>query len=172
MATKKPTAKSRKNDYSRFYALLRQHPMADKEDLVYSYTGGRTTHVSDMRKDEFQRMCNSLQYGSEGEQRVRELSLKKARSSALLRIGRLGISTIDNWDGINAFVESPKIAGKRFYDLSIDELQALVSKLESILRKGGLKKTEESGQKPAQLQDSQIAAFIQIAQSNNRKHLN
>lgn len=72
-----------------------------------------------------------------------QAELKRWRSSALLRIGRLGINTIDNWDGINAFVESKKIAGKPFYQLKVAELQQLVRKLEAIERKGGLKSLEE-----------------------------
>lgn len=143
--------KPKKNDYSRFYALLKQNPMADKEELVSQFTGGRTTHVSQMRQDEFIALCDSLQYGSPGERRAQELALKRARSAALLRIGRLGINTIDNWEGINSFVASPKIAGKKFYDLSVDELNALVSKLETIICKGGLKSLEqnEEQEKPA-----------------------
>lgn len=164
-------ATTRKNDYSRFYALLKQNPMADKEELVSQFTNGRTTHVSEMRRDEFLKMCDSLQYGSENEQRARELQLKRARSSALLRIGRLGISTIDNWDAINAFVSSPKIAGKKFYDLTVAELQALVSKLESIIRKGGLKAREQEQKAPV-LTDAQMSSLVQFAQNNNRKYSN
>lgn len=160
-------ATTRKNDYSRFYALLKQNPMADKEELVSQFTNGRTTHVSEMRRDEFLKMCDSLQYGSENEQRARELQLKRARSSALLRIGRLGISTIDNWDGINAFVSSPKIAGKKFYDLTVAELQSLVSKLESIIRKGGLRAKEESTS-ASKLSQAQLNSLLQLAQSNSK----
>lgn len=143
--------KPKKNDYSRFYALLKQNPMADKEELVSQFTGGRTTHISQMRQDEFIALCDALQYGSPGERKAQELALKRARSAVLLRIGRLGINTIDNWEGINSFVGSPKIAGKKFYDLSVDELNALVSKLETIIRKGGLKSLEqnEEQEKPA-----------------------
>lgn len=135
--------KTKKNDYSRFYALLKQNPMLEKDEIVSQFTNGRTTHVSQMSRQEFIRMCDALQYGSPTEQRARELSLKRARSAALLRIGRLGIKTIDNWDGINAFVANPKIAGKKFYDMSVDELNSLVRKLESIIRRGGLKSMEE-----------------------------
>ena len=135
--------KTKKNDYSRFYALLKQNPMLEKDEIVSQFTNGRTTHVSQMSRQEFIRMCDALQFGSPTEQRARELSLKRARSAALLRIGRLGIPTIDNWDGINAFVANPKIAGKKFYDLGVDELNSLVRKLESIIRRGGLKSMEE-----------------------------
>ena len=151
--------KPKKNDYSRFYALLKQHPMADKEELVSQFTGGRTTHVSQMRQDEFIALCDALQYGSPGERKAQELALKRARSAALLRVGRLGINTIDNWEGINSFVASPKIAGKRFYDLSVDELNSLTRKLEMIIRNGGLKSLEQKEEQ------EKLAVPVQTAKS-------
>ena len=157
----------KKNDYSRFYALLKQNPMADKEELVSQFTGGRTTHVSEMKREEFIAMCDSLQYGSEQEQKARELALKRARSAALLRIGRLGINTIDNWDGINAFVSSSRIAGKKFYDLSTDELKALVHKLESIIRKGGLKVREPEESVDAEKTLNSVALIIRSQRHSN-----
>lgn len=135
-----------KNDYSRFYALLRKNPMVEKEEIVLQFTDGRTSSLREMRREEFDEMCDMLQYGGPEEQAARERELKRARSSVLLRIGRLGISTVDNWDGIDAFCMSPKIAGKRFAQLSTLELRGLVPKLESILRKGGLKSLEEKNE--------------------------
>lgn len=159
--------KAKKNDYSRFYALLRQHPGADKEELVQQFTGGRTVHVSQMRRDEFISMCDALQYGSEQEQLARTLALKRARSAALTRIARLGISTVDNWAGINDFVMSPRIAGKKFYDLGVDELNALVGKLESIIRKGGLKSLDQPKEQPARMQD--VTWLLQLAQRQSSR---
>lgn len=128
-----------KRDYKQFYALLRQHPRLDKDELVLQFTDGRTTHLTEMTGGEYMQMIGALEEASAPSQ----AELKRWRSSALLRIGRLGINTIDNWDGINAFVESKKIAGKPFYQLKVAELQQLVRKLESIERKGGLKSLEE-----------------------------
>jgi hypothetical protein len=76
----------------------------------------------------------------------------------LLRIGRLGINTIDNWDGINAFVSSRNIAGKPFYGLKVPELQQLVRKLEAIERKGGLKFIEKEPEDAA----SEAVQFAQL----------
>lgn len=128
-----------KKDYRQFYALLRQHPRLDKDELVLQFTDGRTTHLTEMTSGEYMQMIGALEEASAPSQ----AELKRWRSSALLRIGRLGINTIDNWDGINAFVESKKIAGKPFYQLKVAELQQLVRKLEAIERKGGLKSLEE-----------------------------
>ncbi len=128
-----------KRNYTKFYALLKQRPSIDKDELVLQYTDGRTTHLTEMSNPEYNEMISAL----ENSMAPSREELRRLRSSALLRIGRLGISTIDNWEEVNAFVSSPKIAGKVFYDLSVPELRELVRKLEAIARKGGLKKQEE-----------------------------
>ena len=125
-------------NYKRFYALLRRNPGVDKNELVMQFTDGRTSSLNEMKDAEYWQMIGALDKSSSSS----EAELKRWRSSALLRIGRLGINTIDNWDGINAFVSSNKIAGKPFYNLTVSELQVLVRKLESIERKGGLKNLE------------------------------
>lgn len=133
-----------KKNYKQFYALLREHPQVDKDELVLQFTDGRTTHLTEMTGSEYMQMIGALEEASA----PARAELKRWRSSALLRIGRLGINTIDNWDGINAFVSSRKIAGKPFYELKVPELQQLVRKLESIERKGGLKSLEEKPAEP------------------------
>ena len=132
-----------KRDYKPFYAMLKQHPSVDKEDLVLQFTDGRTTHLTMMTDGEYGNMLAALEISTAPSQQ----EIKRWRSSALLRIGRLGINTIDNWDGINAFVSSDKIAGKPFYDLTVSELQQLVRKLEAIERKGGLHARERKIEK-------------------------
>lgn len=128
-----------KADYKLFYALLKLHPHVDKEELVLQFTDGRTSHLREMTDAEYMQMVGALEEASAPSR----AELKRWRSSALLRIGRLGINTIDNWDGINAFVSSGKIAGKPFYELKVPELQQLVRKLEAIERKGGLKSLDQ-----------------------------
>lgn len=137
--------KKTKEGYGRFYALLKDHPLADKNELVLTYTGGRTTHLREMKPWEYREMCNAL---DNNDTSAFKTQLKQARSNVLLRLARLGISTVDNWDEINAFCLSPKIAGKEFRELTLQELRALVPKLEAIIRKGGLKPLEEPGQEP------------------------
>lgn len=127
--------------YGRFYALMKHHPEADKDDIVMQFTDGRTTSLKDMSQKEFDEMCDVLERSVSD--RPYKTQLKKLRSSVLLRIQRLGISTVDNWSGIDEFCMSPKIAGKRFAALNCDELKALIGKLEIILKKGGLKSLEE-----------------------------
>lgn len=129
--------------FARFYALLGKCPCADKESLVLQFTDGRTASLREMSEEEYEEMCAALEEASGRGREYRE-RLRRLRSSALLRIGRLGISTVDNWEGIDAFCLSPRIAGKEFRRLSADELESLVRRLECILRKGGLKAAEEA----------------------------
>ena len=128
-----------KRNYNHFFALLKEHPQVDKDELVLQFTDGRTTSIREMTAGEFMQMVGALEEASAPSR----AELKRWRSSALLRIGRLGINTIDNWDGINAFVSSSRIAGKPFYELKVPELQQLVRKLEAIERKGGLRSLEQ-----------------------------
>lgn len=128
--------------FARFYALLAKCPSADKESLVMQFTDGRTASLREMTEEEYEEMCAALEEAAGPDREYRE-RLRRLRSSVLLRIGRLGISTVDNWDGIDAFCLSPRIAGKEFRRLSAGELEELVRKLESILRKGGLRAAEE-----------------------------
>lgn len=153
-----------RSDFSRFFVLLKKHPQVTKEEIVSQFTDGRTTSLREMRREEFDQMCDTLQYGTVQEREARELQLKRYRSAVLLRMGRLGINTIDNWDGINAFCESPKIAGKKFYDLSIPELRTLVQKLESIIRKGGLKTLDELERK---ISDTEVESILKLANINS-----
>ena len=127
--------------YGRFYALMRDNPEADKTDLVMQFTDGRTTSLREMTQQEFDEMCDVLERTKTD--RPQRAEQKRLRSSVLKRIQKLGISTVDNWNGIDEFCQSPKIAGKKFAELSNEELKALIGKLEAILKKGGLKSLDE-----------------------------
>lgn len=131
----------RKHNYSRFYAIakakgidLDQH----KETLVAQFTGGRTESLREMTPAEYDQMCECLQTGrriDETPEAYKE-RLRRARSAALNRMQRLGVDTADRtFAAVNEFCLDPRIAGKPFGMLSIEELQALVPKLEVILRK-------------------------------------
>ncbi len=140
-------------NYKRFYALLKQNPDADKDELVMSFTDERTTSLREMTEDEFNALCDALQYGAgQGYGQKSMAELKQARSAVLVRIQRLGIPTVDNWDGIDQFCLSRRIAGKRFAALTVEELRALRVKLEMILRRGGLKDVRKREDESAHLQ--------------------
>jgi len=149
---------SSKKGYSLFYALLKNHPQADKDEIVLTYTEGRTSHLHEMKASEYREMCNALAASSASAQ-VEQL--KKARSKALYWIQRLGVDTLD-WDAINAFVLSPRIAGKEFKALSIAELQDLHRKLRAIHDKGGIKTIPVATAAPAPVQASEESVRIVV----------
>lgn len=132
-------AMKKKRNYSRFYAIAKTKGIdldQYKEELVAQFTGGRTSSLREMSQQEYEQMCSCLQTGKridEDERAYRE-RLRKARSAALNRMQRMGVDTTD-FDRVNRFCENPRIAGKPFGLMSIEELQALVSKLEAIMRK-------------------------------------
>lgn len=154
----KQMATNSKKGFSLFYALLRSHPMADKDELVLTYTGGRTTRLHEMKDWEYREMCQALSNTDASAQLVQ---LKKARSKALFWIQKLGVDTLD-WDAVNAFCLSPKIAGKEFKLLTISELQNLHKKLRAISDKGGLRNTpvvQAAPKEEPEISEAQAAAI-------------
>lgn len=129
-------------NYHRFYASfnkLQKHGSDEdtKAALVSQYTGGRTTHLSEMRVREYNDCCKALENMlGYGDQR------KRHRSICLHLMQELDIDTKD-WQRINDFCSHPRICGKVFALLDIPELEALELKLRAIKRKGGLRGSEE-----------------------------
>lgn len=126
-------------NYARFFALIKSLPGDHeemKENLVSAFTGGRTRSLREMEPDEYRRMCDSLE-----ESRASSLSqkdftneIKRKRSAVLKRIQALGIDTL-NWAAVDEFCLNPRIAGKVFRQLSLDDLKRMIPKLEAIARK-------------------------------------
>ena len=154
--------------YGRFWVLMkgREH-MIDKDEIVMQFTDGRTTHLSEMTRDEYNEMCAALE--GRFNRAAYEQQLKKARSAVLYRVGKLGINTIDNWDEINAFLLSPKIAGKVLYEMSLEEMKELTRKLEAIIKKGGIKSLH--GEEQATPQEELTRLMTSVKTTTNSKYL-
>ena len=127
-------------NFSRFYALAKNIPGDReelKENLVRAFTNGRTISLRDMSLEEYNRMCNSLQESQSSaslSQKDFTAVIKKKRSAVLTRMQKLGINTSD-WAEVDEFCLDPRIAGKEFRKISLDELGKLIKKLESISSK-------------------------------------
>lgn len=153
-------------NYKRFYALLKKNPDADKNELVMSFTDERTTSLREMTDEEFNALCDALQYGAgQGYEQQSMTDLKRSRSAVLVRLQRLGINTVDNWDGIDQFCLSKKIAGKRFAQLTKDELDVLRVKLEMIQRRGGIK---HASQQEEERKEQRYRAFASAWAYNSK----
>lgn len=147
-------------NFGRFYGLFRKlavpSGMAEevKEQMVWQFSDGRTHSLRELRKVEYDALCESLQreVGGESEMVKRmayTIELKRNRSVALKLMTRLGVDTQD-WQRVNDFCRDARICGKEFRRLSIEELKALSVKLRSIERKGGLKdKRQDASKGPA-----------------------
>lgn len=126
-----------RTNYAAFYALLKSMPGASKEDLILQWTNGRTASLKEMSEREYSLMIRQLR------QQVENLEeKKKARSAVLKQFQLYGIDTTD-WDAVDRFCCTPRIAGKPFRYLTIPELKALRVKMLSIRNKAELKGYEQ-----------------------------
>ena len=141
-------------NYARFYTLLKKLPGADKETLVYCTTCGRTTSLREMTSEEYDELCASME-----ELTGWKVQVKKARSVCLKLMQQAGIDTTD-WQRINDFCRHPRIAGKEFARLTLEELDSLQTKLRSIMRKGGLKP------KPSRDEHRNTTSFVYVPMGN------
>lgn len=157
--------------YGRFWGLINRNPHIDKDELVLQFTDGRTTHLHEMTKAEYEEMCDIISERKLEDRNSYQERVRKARSGVLKRVGRLGINTIDNWDEVNAFLVSPKIAGKYLYEMDLDELNSLIRKLEAIIRKGGIKSLREEEDVKAQEELARIITNIPKKTTTNPKYL-
>lgn len=123
-------------NYARFYGLLKKLPGADKETLVYQFTGGRTKSLRQMSEKEYESMCNEMERvaGCDERREAYRRELRRKRSAALHQMQLLGIDTAD-WDRVNDFCRDPRIAGTEFRRLDTDGLEALAVKCRAIRRK-------------------------------------
>lgn len=132
----------KERNYACFYALLKKLPEADKETLVWQYSNGRTKSLRELSDWEYNLMCRDMQrvIGCDKEQERYKAELRRARSVCLKLMQIIGVDTTD-WQRVDSFCENPRIIGKPFRRIKLDELKALQVKLRSIERKGGLKES-------------------------------
>lgn len=111
-------------------------PGADKETLVYQFTQNRTVHLHQMLDKEYDAMCRQMEdiTGYDERRRKQYDLLRKARSGVLHQLQIYGIDTTD-WNRVDAFCKDPRIAGKTFRALTVDDLNALNTKIRMIIRK-------------------------------------
>jgi hypothetical protein len=123
---------------ARFFSLYRKMDNPDeelKQELVGTFTGGRTTSLREMTPVEYNRMCDSLQAAQYGQTESDfKAEIKSLRSAVLKRMQKMGIDTTD-WAMVDNFCLNPRIAGKVFRHLSKEELKDMIPKLAAISRK-------------------------------------
>lgn len=129
--------------HARFFMLLKQMPFLTKEELVWEHSGMLTESLSEYYQTNpagYNRMIRDMQQTVDSMKQPQKTgnknseTTKRLRSGVLHRLQKHGVDTT-KWDKVNAFLEQPRIAGKRLYDMSDQELIDLIPKLESILKK-------------------------------------
>lgn len=121
----------------RLHVLYRQRGMTDEEkkSMIYELTDGRTTSTAELTTGEGIYLAGFLAGTSTTAVQQKSVNTLKSRRSAVLkRLQQIGVDTSD-WKAVNRFLQDKRIAGKPMYELTIDELAALVPKLESIKKK-------------------------------------
>jgi hypothetical protein len=132
-------------NYARFYTLLKKLSGADKETLVYQFTQGRTVHLRQMSAAEYDSMCRQMEniVGYDERRVAYQRELRRARSSVLHQFQVYGIDTTE-WTRVDAFCKDTRIAGKRFRELDVEELNSLNTKMRIIIRKQKNKTKEQN----------------------------
>lgn len=148
-------------NYARFYCLLKKLSGADKETLVEQYTHGRTIHLHETTIREYDAMCNDMERVAGFDERREAIrkELRRKRSVCLKLMQQIGVDTTD-WARVDNFCMNPRLSGKPFRNISIEEFEELSVKLRTIKRKGGLK--------PQQPQEEQknTTSFVCVPMSN------
>lgn len=122
------------NNYGRFWTAFNSLRIpGDTEEykrmFVSQFTGGRTDHLHEMTRAEYDRMCDAVE-----ERSGRKAELRKQRSRTLRLMQQMGIDTTD-WAKIDDFCRNPRIMGKVFRHITVDEHGGLQRKLRAIMAK-------------------------------------
>ena len=121
-------------NYGRFYAAFNSLRIPgdteeNKRMFVSQFTNGRTDHLHEMTRAEYDRCCDALE-----ERSGRKAELRKQRSRTLRLMQQMGIDTTD-WAKIDDFCRNPRIMGKVFRHITVDEHGGLQRKLRAIMAK-------------------------------------
>lgn len=132
------------NPHGQFYSLLAKMKGQTKDALVWKYSDMLTTSLNEFQEkkpEDYQQMISDMQKivkattdKTPATAYQAERELKKKRSAILHRLQKYGIDTTD-WNVVNKFMRNPKIAGKTLGEMSADEMDLLIPKLEAILAK-------------------------------------
>jgi len=120
--------------HGQFFTLLKQLPEAKKEEIIWAYSNGTTESLSEFHRDNIDGYNLMIRELQKRVQLETERETKRLRSAILKRLQEYGVNTTD-WHEVNRFLELPQIAGKRLYNMTQDDMRALIPKLQSILRK-------------------------------------
>lgn len=136
--------KASKSPFDKFYALLAQMPNANKEELIWQFSNMLTVSLREFyakQPENYKRMIAAMQT-EVNKRNGQGAEVKRLRSAILNRLQKYGVDTT-SWARVNQFLQQPRIAGKRLYEMSVGEMRDLIPKLEMILEKAAKNKDKE-----------------------------
>lgn len=135
-------------NFALFYELARQACTGGaltteefKTMMVLQFTNNRTFHLREMTLAEYNAMCSAIVNQLKGNSQNQLLAgnLRKARGRVLGKLNEWGIDT-KQYAKVDEFCLQKRIAGKRFVQLTTDELNKLYRKLTAMIDQRDKKK--------------------------------
>lgn len=112
----------------RYHTLVKQAGLTEDERLAM-LEGAGVTSSKDLSEEQLQRICDTLQAQVDNKYNA-PLAVRRLRSKVIDFLVQRGYYVSGgSWEKANAFLENPRIAGKRLYLLDESELKRLVAKL-------------------------------------------
>lgn len=117
------------NRYTDFFRFANALGFTDENraDLVYEHTNGRTSSLKELTDDELKDITRLLEIRFDDRRRGR-------RSIVLNLLQKMGVRTC-HWSEVDRVCMDPRIAGKKFAHLTIEELDATAIRLRAIQSK-------------------------------------
>lgn len=135
------------NPHIQFWSLLRRQPdynSAYKDELkamfVWQWSGEKTVSLNEFYETDPHKYRSMLMDMKKRALSKASNAIKSLRSQVLRLLAQIGIDTSGtdngNWEVINSYLLSPRIAGKRLNAMSIEELESCIGRLRMIKSKG------------------------------------
>ena len=95
-----------------------------RHEMVYRFTGGRTTSIRDLTGKELEEFCNRLQ--NQVTSADMEILMRQKRSTVLTIATRTGIKEANSWSKFNHWMENSSIFKKPLNQYSFEDLDQLI----------------------------------------------
>ncbi len=130
-----------KENHRRLMVLLTQAGVDEdtRHELVYGWTGGRTSSTKGLYENELNDMIWKLQHDSfftsnlnRSANAMKELAIKQKRSNVLAIAQRCGLHGGTDFKQFNGFMENRSILKKRLNKYTLEELDQLIQQMHAI----------------------------------------
>ena len=134
---------SKTKKIARFHVLLSNLKIREQKlAILHGFGVDSTKELTEAQLDQVIERLVSIEAGKKKDHPA---NIRKLRSQVLNHLTKLGIYQDDNdWSKVNAFLMQSRVAGKLLYEMSEEELRALVRKLYAMRKKIDAARDEEN----------------------------